>query len=374
MQNNGLYPTTYRNGATAIPPHRRVFEAGGLLRVASDIELENGIVDRTILPNDNAAVDGFSSGDIIVVEAAGPISVDAGVFRATSGRVAGSGTSRLGRAKTATLGSGETVRIVVEPVAGGGGGGSGFILDLGNYNPTTNLPALTDATGATGQRYVIEPVPATNQSRNFGSGVQVFVANRKGEVYHNGSIWIMRLFDRPDDLYRGSYDPTNAPPAEMTDSLGKLGYYWEVIAPAAQQSRDLGSGAIVFPAHTSGRLIHSGTVYQLFQNGNRKDAVHGTTLTLTGSDLNWQLNGQTKDNVLFDLGAGSGNVNVNLTITGTVRPGQYKLYVTNVGTKQLVWNAAVWSGIAPQPIENIQTLFNLEVLPDGSIKGSSYTT
>jgi hypothetical protein len=232
MPNNTLYPTTYRNGATAIPPNRRVFESGGLLRLASDTELENGIVDRHIRANDNAAVYTFSTGDVVILEAAGAISAEAAVFRATSGRVSATGSSRIGRAQTAALAAGDYLCVVIEPGSGGGTGSS----------------------------------------------------------------------------------------------------------------------------------------------DNRKEGVHGTTLTLSGSDLVWQLNAHSKDNVLFDLGGGAGNVNVNLTITGTVRPGEYTLYVTNVGTKQLVWAATVWSGEPPQPIPGIQTGFKIEVLPDGSIKGTGYTS
>lgn len=106
----------------------------------------------------------------------------------------------------------------------------------------------------------------------------------------------------------------------------------------------------------------------------RKDEYHPTTLTLSGSNLNWQLNAYTRDNVLFDLGGGSGTVTVNLTITGTARPGDYWLYVTNVGTKVLDWASTVWSGTEPQPIAGIQTGFKLTVTPDGTIKGVAFTT
>lgn len=118
----------------------------------------------------------------------------------------------------------------------------------------------------------------------------------------------------------------------------------------------------------------SATLEVLKQLMGRKDEIHPTTLTLSGSNLNWQLNAYTRDNVLFDLGGGSGAVTVNLTITGTARAGEYILYVTNVGTKTLTWATTIWSGTPPQPIAGIQTGFKLCVTPDGTIKGTGFTT
>lgn len=116
------------------------------------------------------------------------------------------------------------------------------------------------------------------------------------------------------------------------------------------------------------------TLEVLKQMVGRKDEIHPTTLTLSGSNLNWQLNAYTRDNVLFDLGGGSGTITVNITISGTARAGSYWLYVTNVGTKSLNWADTIWSGTEPQPIPGIQTGFHLSVTPDGTIKGVGSTT
>lgn len=65
--------------------------------------------------------------------------------------------------------------------------------DLGNYNPTTNSPALTNATGREQERYIVT-APATQQLRDFGSGNITFPAGQTGELIHKAGVWVFRAF------------------------------------------------------------------------------------------------------------------------------------------------------------------------------------
>ena len=108
------YSGTYTNGNTTLDPYLRVIEADSVLRLAGAEEIENGIVTRTVFPGDPAAVQylhaqGRAGGWTMI--AAGAISKGAPVYRAANGRVAATGTSKIGCAESAALAVGQTVRV-----------------------------------------------------------------------------------------------------------------------------------------------------------------------------------------------------------------------------------------------------------------------
>ena len=182
--------TTYVNGSSALDIFHRVFDLGGQLSYATDTELENGILMRDAEAFASAPVLQIATGQRAIVVAAGPIAVDAPVFRAVNGRVSAAGSSRFGRARTAAAAAGDHIEVVVEESTAAVASLAANLMELqGTYDPATNIPALTDGTGGEGFYYEVNPVPGMQYFRDFGSGNLNFAADTSGTLIHNGTVW-----------------------------------------------------------------------------------------------------------------------------------------------------------------------------------------
>ena len=118
--------STYLNGSTAIDEFLRVFDIGGTVRVAAADELENGISVKRALPNTSIAVLPLQNNQRVTLVANGAIAMDGDVFAAAGGKVSGSGTRRMGKAKTASAVDGDHLEVFIEIAGTGGGGGGGY--------------------------------------------------------------------------------------------------------------------------------------------------------------------------------------------------------------------------------------------------------
>jgi hypothetical protein len=78
--------------------------------------------------------------------------------------------------------------------------------DKGYYNPTTNSPVLTDATGREQERYIVTP-PIATQTRDFGSGNIIFPIGITGELIHKSGIWSYRKYGdlAPEVIYSAAH-------------------------------------------------------------------------------------------------------------------------------------------------------------------------
>lgn len=131
---------TYDNGSSTIGPYRRVIKDGGVLRVASSVELENGTTDATVLPNQPARVNTTDAqGKYQYVSAVGITEGDT-IYRADNGLVSNVGTSQLGTADEDALAGGV---FFVNVAVGGSGGGAGADRNDGEetitFSPTNSV-------------------------------------------------------------------------------------------------------------------------------------------------------------------------------------------------------------------------------------------
>lgn len=182
--------SSYRCGAQ-VKQYQRVYDAGNFLRPAGDSELENGFAERDEFPGRAVAVFSPVPGTIQTCIASGPIVANTFVYRANGGLVSSSGTSQLGRSLSAATAAGDHVDVVIA-AAGGGGAGSvapNVVEHVGEYNPVSNSPAISDATGSHANFYKIRSVTATT-TRNFGSGNIDFVVGQAGDLIHDGVKWV----------------------------------------------------------------------------------------------------------------------------------------------------------------------------------------
>lgn len=214
-------PIVHRNATfttlEALNRYERVYALGSDVRRASSTEVETGVVSRYTATGLPAAVEIAVAGNKITFLADTAITQGNDVFRAAGGRVSSVGTSRIGRALH-NVDAGGPIQCIYEP---GGSGGSvtinGAIL-AGDYDPTTNTPALTDASGVDQTSYKVTP-PAAQQVRDFGSGNITFPADTGGELRHTGGQWRFYPHTIPSvagtsdpELILGTTDPVGAPP------------------------------------------------------------------------------------------------------------------------------------------------------------------
>ncbi len=136
---------TFRNGGSVLNEYERVIEVGGALIVADDVDIEYGIVTRRIEAGDLAAVQELNHGGKFYGIAAGAITAGAGVYRAASGRVAGTGESMIGKAVTSASTAGDRIEyIFFAGGSGGTGGGSPSEPSVDVTGPTTVNPLVED--------------------------------------------------------------------------------------------------------------------------------------------------------------------------------------------------------------------------------------
>lgn len=223
---------TYINGNGTLLPHRRVIDAGGTLRYASDAELENGTVTRTITPNIPASVQLLDTGGPWTMIAADAISKDAPVYRAASGKVSAAGTSQIGIADSSSSVDGDFIEVRFQAVGTGGGGGGGSttlfssvatkaalltqgVLEVGHVSRVTNstfsyrLTALPTTSAANWE--------LTTHVRRMTTAEFAAIATNYADL-DDGMI-----VDDIDEGKRFRYDPTLNAPAIPNEG-------WEEIA------------------------------------------------------------------------------------------------------------------------------------------------
>lgn len=115
------------------------------------------------------------------------------------------------------------------------------LRDKGNYNPTTNSPALTDATGREQERYIVV-APTAQQTRDFGSGNITFPVDVTGELLHKAGVWVYRQFGKVNisttqTVYSVAHGLTSGARGKQIawDADGKPKVVTTALAPGVQQ-------------------------------------------------------------------------------------------------------------------------------------------
>lgn len=129
MSFNKTPTETYANGSSLIRQFSRVVNDSGVLRLAGATELENGVTTRTVLPNTDASVYTTHSQGRYQYLAGGPIASGSAVYRAANGKVASTGTLKVGIAASSASADGESIYVDIS-ISGdsGSSGGSGQVL------------------------------------------------------------------------------------------------------------------------------------------------------------------------------------------------------------------------------------------------------